>query len=248
VGLVLVDGRTLRVVPARDDRAQLLRIYDAMLEVAATVDEDLTELDAPALERLVGEYLQRQDGIDFAQPGGGWNVGAMCEHVLALIDRDASRWPHATSRESAMLRQYCRAFGIPLPYRTTSAPGEKIAGVLGALKQIAAGERSPSQITVLSDMDDTVDTGALRTTLTLLRAHGHSMSCLLPAPPAAQQLMDAAQTANADGAAKAWARVETERLRRVTEVIRRLGAHAASMRATHRTDVATGHARDSAAA
>jgi uncharacterized protein (DUF58 family) len=225
VALVAVDGRQVRAVPARDDKAQILRIYDALLAITEVVDEDLTSVDDVTLQRIVGDYLQRQDGIDFSSRStrGAWDVGRMVEHLRKELHDSAGRHrAKATDSVSALLRQFCLERGIPLPYRTQAAPGEKSAELFRTLQHIAGVERAGASVLVFSDFDDAMDARDLRTTLSLFRSRGQSLEVHLPEPPDA-----------GTGASRAdvppgsvWiacARAERARLLAVKNVLRRAG-------------------------
>ena len=81
VGLAIVDGRLLELVPPNDHRSQLLRVFDALLAATEVVDRDLTDVDEAEVAAIVGRYLRSQDGVDFGSPDRRWDVVGMTRHV-----------------------------------------------------------------------------------------------------------------------------------------------------------------------
>ena len=189
VGLITVDGRILSHVPANDGPAQLLRIFDALLAATEVVDEDLTDADELDVIGVVGRYLRQQDGIDFVLNRTEWNVALMLRHVqkvLAQADSAESvKTPAvvASTPASALLRRFCKARGIPLPYRADPRDGAKAPGLAAALREIGARTKGPATIGILTDLDGIGDPVLLVSAVKLLAMRGHSLTMFVPDAP-----------------------------------------------------------------
>ena len=195
IGLITVDGRTLSYVPPREGAPQLIHVYDALLAATEVVDRDLTDVDDDEVVGIVARYVRNQDGVDFAsRDRTGWDVGALVKHAQrGLEDEKRREEVVAASSAGATLRRFCRARGIPLPYRPDPRDGSKGPGIAEALRRAAGTTREPSSIVVVTDFDGVGDTDSLEAAVKLLRAHGHGVSFVVPdalsfAPPPADEL------------------------------------------------------------
>jgi uncharacterized protein (DUF58 family) len=187
VGLLTVDGRILAHVPAADGPAQLLRVFDALLAATEVVDEDLTDADELDVIGVVGRYLRQQDGIDFVASRTEWNVPLMLRHVqkmLAANDAEGkASHAVASTPASALLRRFCKARGIPLPYRADPRDGAKAPGIASALREIGARTKGPASIGIVTDLDGIGDPTPLVSAMKLLRSRGHDLTVFVPDAP-----------------------------------------------------------------
>ncbi len=189
VGLLTIDGRILSHVPAHDGPAQLLRIFDALLAATEVVDEDLTDADELDVIGVVGRYLRQQDGIDFVLNRSEWNVPLMLRHVQKVLAQNENVEAHksptvvASTPASALLRRFCKARGIPLPYRADPRDGAKAPGLAAALREIGARTKGPASIGVITDLDGIGDPTPLVSAVKLLAMRGHALTVFVPDAP-----------------------------------------------------------------
>jgi uncharacterized protein (DUF58 family) len=181
IGLITVDGRVLDYVPPRDGAPQILRIYDALLAATEVVDRDLTDPDDDEVATIVGRYVRNQDGVDFQKRDGRWDVAGIVRHVsLALVNEPARDTPVADSTAGSGLRRFCRARGIPLPYRPDPRDETKGPSLAAAIRQAGAMAREPSSIVIITDFDGVGDLASLEAAVKLARAHRHQLAVLVP--------------------------------------------------------------------
>lgn len=183
VGLITIDGRILDFVGPKDGTTQMIKVYDALLGATEVVDEDLTDVDDDELVGIVGRYLRNQDGVDFASRArpSGWDVAAMVVHVRRSLEGDPE--PEevvASTPASRVLRRFCRARGIPLPYRPDPRDGSKAPGLAAALRRAVGRSKDPCSIIVVTDFDGVGDWAALVSAARLIRARGHLVSVVVP--------------------------------------------------------------------
>jgi len=228
VGLITVDGRILAHVPPGEGPAQLLRIYDALVAATEVVDHDLTDLDDDELLATVARYVRQQDGIDFGAPErpSGWDTEGLFAHVSRSLagepGREAARLEiHAPSPISALLRRFCRARGIPLPYRADPRDGAKSPGLAAALREAAGHARAPRTLVVVTDFDGLGDLEPLVAAVKLMRAHRHA---LLFVAPDARHFAPSPATSLERELALTYGRGEERRLREAARILGRLGA------------------------
>ncbi len=236
VGLVTVDGRIVDFVPARDGAAHAIRVYEALLAATEVVDLDLTDVDDEDVAAIVGRYVRNQDGVDYGRPAGRWDVVGLTRHVQAALEQVEAKAlardrPQASHSAGATLRRFCRARGIPLPYRPDPRDGTKAPGLGVALTRIAGASRDPSSILVITDFDGTKDFDPLEAAVRFTRLHRHSVTFLVPdaatfAPPPDGPLGEDLHTVYGHG--------ETRRLRTARQALGRLGAEVLSSRQAHR--------------
>lgn len=220
-GLVTVDGRVLSHVPQGDGSAQMLRVLDALVGATEVVDEDLTSLDDDDLVALVGQYVRRQDGIDFSS-GVTWNVSGLLRHVQAALEEIGGREDAIVARSPPLvaMRRFCRVRGIPLPYRSDPRDGSKAPGLGAALREADARSRGPADILVVTDLDAIGTPDALLGPLRVARLRGHTITIVVldstsfvtpDDTPLARQVYDI------------YARGERRRARDVAALVRPLG-------------------------
>jgi len=186
VGVTLVDGRVVASVPPKDGPGQLLRIYDTLLQATELVDEDLTAVDDGEVARVVAAYVQQQDGLDFRRRSrrGAIDVDGLTAHVASLLAYERLP-PHdaGTPTRAGTLRRFCRLRGIALPHRTGAPGGADEQALADALRAAGAHRREPARIVVVTDLEGVDPSGPLRTSVRLLRAHGHEVLFLVPHAP-----------------------------------------------------------------
>jgi len=235
VGLLTVDGRILSQVPAHDGPAQLLRIFDALLAATEVVDEDLTDADELDVIGVVGRYLRQQDGIDFVLNRSEWNVPLMLRHVQKVLAQNENVEGHksptvvASTPASALLRRFCKARGIPLPYRADPRDGAKAPGLAAALREIGARTKGPASIGVITDLDGIGDPTPLVSAVKLLAMRGHQLTVFVPdAPSFAPEPKTAAERLVFD----VYARGERRRVVDMRTLLGSLGARVIVVRAS----------------
>ena len=228
VGLVTVDGRILANVAPGEGAKQMIRVYDALLGATEVVDHDLTDVEDDELIAIVARYVRHQDGIDFAlrERAGGWDVGGLLAHATRALEGDQAKEAArsevlAPSPVSAVLRRFCRARGIPLPYRPDPRDGAKAPGLALALREAAGRTRVPRTIVVMTDFDGIGDPEPLVAAVKLLRSHGHA---LVFVAPDARHFAAAPTTAVERDLSLTYGRSEERRLREARSLFGKLGA------------------------
>ncbi|MEM9187855.1 MAG: DUF58 domain-containing protein [Myxococcota bacterium] len=222
VGLITVDGRVLDYVPPRDDLAQMIRIYDALLAATEVVDQDLTDVDDDDVPAIVGRYIRNQDGVDFARRDGSWDVQNLVRHVQSsLIEEQKRSDVLASTSHARVLRRFCRARGIPLPYRPDPRDGAKGPGLAGAIRRTAGSHREPASVAVITDFDGIGDLEPLEAAVKLSRAHRHQLVFLAPE---ARRFVAPPNTSLSQALSTVYGRGEERRLREAKARLGRLGA------------------------
>lgn len=181
VGLITVDGRVLANVQPADGMRHMIAIYDALLAVTDVVDLDLTDTDDNEVLRLVGHYLQQQDGIDFSTPDG-WQREQVLAHASRALLNEPEAKPAVVADDpgGAVLRRFCRQHGIPLRYRADTRADAKGVGLARALRLSGGDTRMPRSITVVTDFDGVLPLDVLRKPLLLLKQLRHDVLFVFP--------------------------------------------------------------------
>jgi hypothetical protein len=78
----------------------------------------------------------------------------------------------ASDATVALLRRYCRARGIPLPYRGDPAFGQKDRGLLDALRAASRGAGRASSTLLVSDLEALEDWDAIHAELRRMVGRG----------------------------------------------------------------------------
>jgi uncharacterized protein (DUF58 family) len=220
VGLTTTDGRVLSHVPDDDGLSHMLRIYDALLDATEVVDADLTEIDDEGVVALVAHHVRRQDGLDVGTQAGV-DLPRLVEHVERALQTEPARPPPlAGTPEHAVLRRFCRARGLALPYRTETRAFAKGPGLARALAQAAGSSRSPRTLIVVSDLEGVVDLEPVLRTLRMLRARQHHPVFVLPDP---ESLLRPSHSQLERDLARAFALLERQRLASIRASLGRLG-------------------------
>lgn len=157
VGLVAFDSRVVSHVPPGEGRAHALRITESLIGLFDRVDEDLTDLTEAELVEAVASHLRQQEGFNLTRtPDALWpyDVDAMVRKIQHLLGepRAADR-ELAQNRHLAELRRYCRARGLPIPYRGGTVFGEKTEGLCAALAEISRCRQFVHALLLVSDLE-----------------------------------------------------------------------------------------------
>jgi uncharacterized protein (DUF58 family) len=230
LALITVDGRILSHVVAGEGQKQMIRVYDALLGATEVVDQDLTDVDDDELVSIVARYVRNQDGLDFAAKDrpGGWEVGALVKHVgRALAQEPERERVIAGSPASSLLRRFCRARGIPLPYRPDPRDGMKGPGLAAALREAGGRTREPCSIICVTDLDGIGESDSLVSAFKLLRARGHAIALVVPD---ARTFAPLPKTAIERDLFLVYGRSEERRIREARSLFGRLGVSVTAAR------------------
>lgn len=187
VGLVVFDTRIVARVSPGEGRAHLLRISDALIGLFDPVDEDLTDLTDAELVEAVASHLRQQEGFALDRiSGGAWpyDVDAMVRkigHILGKprkVDREL-----AANAHMAELRRYCRARGLPIPYRGGAAFGEKTNGLCAAMEGLGLGRQYVHSLLLISDFEGLQSWERIERALRRLGAPRRPMLAIAPFAP-----------------------------------------------------------------
>lgn len=157
VGLIAFDSRIVAHLPPGEGRTHWLRMTERLIGLFDRVDEDLTDLTDVELVEAVASHLRQQQGIALPRlHGANWpyDLDLMVKHVRRLLgtptkaDREL-----AGSEQMAELRRYCRARGLPIPYRGGSTFTEKSQGLAEALAAIGGSRQSVHSLLLVSDLE-----------------------------------------------------------------------------------------------
>jgi uncharacterized protein (DUF58 family) len=193
VGLITVDGRILAHVPDAEGLSHMLRIYEALLAATEVVSDDLTEIDDDAVVAMVGAHIKRQEGVDLSA-GAGWDLERMGAHVARALQNEPDHGDViASTPEQVLLRRFCRARGLVLPYRSETRGEKKALGLADALQRAAGATLSPRSLCVISDFDGVLGRDPIKRVLRLLKARHHDVAFVVPdaesfAPPPADDV------------------------------------------------------------
>jgi uncharacterized protein (DUF58 family) len=131
--------------------------------------------DVGALVAHVGRALEAEaakGGASRVRGNGGSGIGAAHEPRGGALTGPRGE-VQAPTPTGALLRRFCRARGLPLPYRPDPRDGSKAAGLGAALREAAGGTRQPRTLVTLTDFDGLGDPAPLVAAVELLRSHGH---------------------------------------------------------------------------
>lgn len=147
VGLVTVHHRVLKRLAPERSPVQLTRVQDALLELRAPVDSDLTAADSKQVQQAVARYLRRQDGLHKSQHQVTTLAHVVMHAQHALRDTGSESGVRGVAPEDALLRRFCRHRGIRLPLRQL-APGSG-PGLQEALRWAVHLRPKPSHLLLL---------------------------------------------------------------------------------------------------
>jgi uncharacterized protein (DUF58 family) len=183
-GVITADGRVVAHAPAREGLAHMAGLHEVLLGATEVIDADLTEPDDDEVISLVARYVRHQDGIDF-RTATGFDLEGLTRHARAALAgehelRHITKPAIPSDPRVQWLRRFCRARGIDLRYRPETRGSGKAVGLAQALRTAAGGSRVPRTIVLISDFDGITDVSVLESTLRMLRARQHAVSCIVP--------------------------------------------------------------------
>lgn len=178
--VLAVDGRVVVDSGLVSRPHQLGTLQQTLLSLTRVVDSDLTSLDAGAVKERVSQHMSMQGTL----PAGG-AYQADSAHILQLARTRIAREKNlpnviAVDDADAVLRKYCFAFGLNLPYRRINSNFPKAAGLMAALRRAAGPHRSRRNIILLSNLTGVQDFQALKSLVHRLRARGHRVVVGIP--------------------------------------------------------------------
>lgn len=187
VGLIAFDTRVVAHIEPGEGRTHLLRISEALIGLFDPVDEDLTDLTDAELVEAVAAHMRQQEGFSPPRtPNAPWpyDVDAMSRKVQHLlgkprkVDRDL-----ATNRQMSELRRYCRARGLPVPYRGAAAHGEKTRGLCLGLEATGRSRQFVHSLLLVSDLEGLQDWDKVERSLRKLGAPKRPLLAIVPFAP-----------------------------------------------------------------
>ncbi len=160
-GLALVDGRVVDRRPVLEGLAALRDADRALLDLRRTVAEDLTPMLDDELVATVADYLTAVERLALPVLDGTPEAvlrrrqRVVMAAMARLPERERSpllRGPEPAARQDiAILRRYCRAMELALPYRPRLAAQERVAGLVDGLRAAATARKGPFAIVLISD-------------------------------------------------------------------------------------------------
>jgi uncharacterized protein (DUF58 family) len=223
VGLIAFDTRIVAHVQPGEGRTHWLRVTEQLIGLFDRVDEDLTDLTDVELVEAVAAHLRQQQGISLPRlRGATWpfDVNVMFEHIRQLLGKPSQADRElAGSEHMAELRRYCRARGLPIPYRGGSTFGEKGKGLAEALATIGRCRQSVHSLLLVSDLEGLHGWEQVERGLRLAGSRSRPMLVIVPfapnfARPAAEPLNEQVRGL-----------LELEERRRLERARRRLSRH-----------------------
>ena len=159
-GLNLVDGEVVDHHAVREGMAAVQACDRALLNVRRAVAEHLSPVDEDELLDVVASYLRAVEGVPLppAKSQTDW-VRLRQRTVMAAFARlpererlPALRGPEPSKRaDLSILRRYCRAADLSLPYRSALAADERVAGLIAGVEVAMAARKGPFVIVLMSD-------------------------------------------------------------------------------------------------
>lgn len=160
-GLCLVDGRQMDQRPVQEGVAALHVADRALLELRRAVAEELAPLDDDALVQRVADYLRAVERVPLpAWPARLDEQQRLRQRVVMaalarLPERERRpdlRGPDPSSRQDmAILRRFCRAVDLALPYRGPLSAAERTEGLVAGVRAAMAARKGPFFVVVVSD-------------------------------------------------------------------------------------------------
>lgn len=160
-GLVTADGKVISRQPVREGLAAVREADRTLLDVRRTVAEELAPVDDDVLLEKVATYLRAVERVPLARfdAGGAAWVRLRQRTVMAALARlpererlPALRGPEPSTRaDLSILRRFCRAKDIALPYRPALPADARVQGLVAGLTAATAARKGPFVIALLSD-------------------------------------------------------------------------------------------------
>ena len=159
-GMSLVDGEVVARQSVREGLAAVQACDRALLDVRRAVAAHLSPVDDDHLLEVVASYLRAVEGVDLpaATTPEGY-VRLRQRTVMAALARlpererlPALRGPEPSPRaDLSILRRYCRAADLSLPYREALPADARVQGLVSGLAVAMAARKGPFVIVLLSD-------------------------------------------------------------------------------------------------
>ena len=159
-GLALVDGRTIDQRPVLEGLVSLRDTAAALLDIRRTVAEDLTPMSDEDLLDAVADYLRAVERVPLPNDAVGHGYVIYRQRtVMAALARlparerlPARRGPEPSTRaDLSILRRFCRAMDLHLPYRAALPGTRRIAGLADGVKRALRARNGPFAILIVSD-------------------------------------------------------------------------------------------------
>ncbi len=157
----LVDGRVVDRRPVHEGLASLRDTDRALLDIRRVVAEDLAPLDDSELFSIVSQYLTAIDRVPLPVPDQAapaqriWRQRVVMAALARLPDRERLpllRGAEPSARtDTSILRRFCRAMDLPLPYRTAHPPAVRVQGLVEGLNAAVTARKGPFAIVIVSD-------------------------------------------------------------------------------------------------
>ncbi|MCO4761060.1 MAG: DUF58 domain-containing protein [Myxococcales bacterium] len=236
-GMGLVDGALVDRQPVREGLGAVVGCDRALLDVRRTVAESLAPLPEDELLNVVASYLRAVQGVDLPQITGpeSWvrfRQRTVMGALARLPERErlpALRGPEPSSRaDLSILRRYCRAADLALPYRPALPASERVAGLISGIESALAARKGPFVIVLASDFLGLLGhCDPLWQTAARARSRGHRLillSLVEPAVDAIDLVDDLEHVDTARGLAKADRAARAQLLDELQQGARRAGA------------------------
>lgn len=160
-GLSLVDGREVDRVAVQEGLVALRGCDRALLDAQRIVAEDLAPVADGLLLDTVAAYLRAVERVPLPDGEGGGEafVAYRQRTVMAAMARlpreerqAATRGPEPAARaDMAILRRFCRAHALGLPYRHALPADERVAGLVRGVRVAMGARKGPFGLVVISD-------------------------------------------------------------------------------------------------
>ncbi|MBM4341845.1 MAG: DUF58 domain-containing protein [Deltaproteobacteria bacterium] len=244
-GLALVDGRVLETRPVLEGLAALGSADRALLDIRRAVAEDLAPLDEAALFAVVTRYLlavERAPLPVLIGTGVPHTVALTGPHVrqrvvMAALSRlplreriPVLRGPEPSARSDlAILRRFCRAADLPLPYRGQLPADQRVAGIVAGVRSAMTARKGPFALIVVSDFRGlSGHLGPMMTTFAHARQAGHRVMAVAVREIDESEVLDVVADAEDVDAARGLVRADhaarQQLLDELEEGCRRVGA------------------------
>lgn len=238
-GLALVDGRVVDRRPVLEGLAALRDADRALLDLRRTVAEDLTPMADDELVATVADYLVAVERLTLP-PLDASAEGALMRRqrvVMAamarLPERERSpvlRGPEPAARQDiAILRRYCRAVELALPYRMALPAADRVQGLLDGVRAAMSSRKGPFAIVLVSDFRRLSNACApLWKVCALARSRGHQVLAVSVREADGREVLDGLRDPEEVDAARGLVRADVaarqQALDELSDGFRRAGA------------------------
>lgn len=238
-GLSAVDGEVIVRQPVLEGLRAVRETDRALLDMRRTVAEGLTPLPDADLLEIVARYLRSVERVDLpsGDAGGEAYVRFRQRTVMAALARlpererlPALRGPEPSPRaDLSILRRFCRAMDLALPYRGALDPERRLQGLVAGVSSALSARKGPFVIVIVSDFRGLRPAASqLWQACARARRSGHRVVVLAVREGGDGDLIDAVENADdvdtARGLAKADRAAREQLLHELNEGCRRAGA------------------------